>query len=179
MIRGVWTMRWLWIAILSGPWLLACDWRSDDPIALRYATPEIDPGAASVNTEIELSVPEDRWVLFVGGPRLGPAILFWSLLLVATLLALGLGRLPLTPLGWGSWMLLFVGLTQIPVWASLFVVGWLLALGWRRANAAAASIPAAAVLITFISLLLPAFRPDLRHHAGDVRRAFLRRTRHT
>ncbi|MEE8558555.1 MAG: hypothetical protein V3T14_11795 [Myxococcota bacterium] len=114
-------------------------WRSATPISFRYETPEVNPGGPSVNAEIELAVPADRWVLFVGGPRLGPAILFWSLLLVATLLALGLGRLPLTPLGWGSWMLLFVGLTQIPVWASLFVVGWLLALGWRRANAAAAS----------------------------------------
>ena len=25
-------MRWLWIAILSVPWFLACDWRSDYPI---------------------------------------------------------------------------------------------------------------------------------------------------
>jgi hypothetical protein len=114
-------------------------WRSPVPISTRYETPAVTPGGPSVNAEIEVAVPADRWVLLVGGPRMGPAVLFWSLLLVAALLAWGLGRLPLTPLGWGSWFLLFVGLTQIPVGLSLIVVGWLVALGWRRENANAAS----------------------------------------
>jgi hypothetical protein len=92
-----------------------------------------------VNAELEIRVPRDRWVLWVGGPRLGPAVLFWSLLFVALLVALGLGQLPWTPLGWGSWLLLFVGLSQVPVPVSLVVVGWLLALGWRRDNAERAS----------------------------------------
>jgi hypothetical protein len=114
-------------------------WRSPDPIATRYRTAAVDPGVPSVNAEIEVGVPVDRWVLFVGGPRLGPAVLFWSLLIVALLLAWGLGKIPLTPLGWGSWFLLFIGLSQVTIWLSLLVVAWLLALGWRRANAAAAS----------------------------------------
>jgi hypothetical protein len=114
-------------------------WRSPTSISTRYRTPAVDPGAPSVNAEIEVLVPSDRWVLFVGGPRMGPAVLFWSLLIVAFLLALGLGRVPLAPLGWGSWLLLFVGLTQAPVGLSLVVVGWLLALGWRRDHATAAS----------------------------------------
>jgi hypothetical protein len=114
-------------------------WRSPDAISTRYETPALDPGGPSVNAGIEVEVPADRWVLLVGGPRLGPAVLFWSLLLVALLLAWGLGRFRLTPLGWGSWFLLFVGLTQVPVWLSIIVVGWLHALAWRRDNANAAS----------------------------------------
>jgi hypothetical protein len=114
-------------------------WRSSDAISTRYETPAVDPGGPSVNAEIEVEVPADRWVLFLGGPRLGPAVLFWSLLLVALLLAWGLGRVRLTPLRWGTWFLLFVGLTQVPVWLSVIVVGWLHALAWRRDNANAAS----------------------------------------
>ena len=114
-------------------------WRSPSGIAMRYATPEADLGAPSVNAEIALKIPRDRWVLFVGGPRMGPAVLFWSLLLVAALVAVGLGRLPLTPLGTGSWFLLLVGLTQVPIWVSLIVAGWLVALGWRRDHARPAS----------------------------------------
>jgi hypothetical protein len=114
-------------------------WRAPEGIAYLYSTPSPDLGTPSVNTEIELEVPGDRWVLLVGGPRMGPAVLFWSLLVVAGLVALGLGQLPLTPLRWASWLLLFVGLTQVPVWVALVVVGWLLALGWRRQNAARAS----------------------------------------
>jgi hypothetical protein len=110
-------------------------WRSPVGIATRYATPTPDLGAPSVNAEIAVRVPFDRWVLSVGGPRMGPAVLFWSLLTVALLVALGLGRLPLTPLGAPSWFLLFVGLTQVPVWMSLIVAGWLIALGWRRDRA--------------------------------------------
>jgi hypothetical protein len=114
-------------------------WRSPVPISTRYETPVVDLDGPSVNAEIELAVPADRWVLLVGGARVGPAVLFWSLLVAAILLALGLGRVRLTPLGWGSWLLLFVGLTQIPVFLSLIIVGWLCALGWRRDNTATAS----------------------------------------
>ena len=114
-------------------------WRGPDGIAGYYATPAVDIGAPSVNAEVKLSVPRDRWVLWIGGPRLGPAVVFWSLLFVALLLALALGQLRWTPLGWGSWLLLFTGLTQVHITVSIVVTGWLLALGWRRENADRAS----------------------------------------
>jgi hypothetical protein len=56
-------------------------------------------------------------------------------LVVALLAAAALGRIQLVPLGWVSWFLLFVGMTQVPVWLSGIVTVWLLALGWRRENA--------------------------------------------
>jgi hypothetical protein len=48
------------------------------------------------------------------------------------LIAFGLGRVPLTPLKARHWFLLGLGLTQVPIWSSIFVALWLLALGWRR-----------------------------------------------
>jgi hypothetical protein len=86
-----------------------------------------------VNAEVQVTIPQ-RWVLFTWGPRLGPAVLFWGLVVVLLLVSIGLGRVTLTPLKAVSWFLLGLGLTQVPVWSSIFVALWLLALGWRRAR---------------------------------------------
>ncbi len=107
-------------------------WREARGIVTRFDTPQVDVGAASVNTQIELTVPDERWILFLGGPRVGPAVLFWGVLLVILLVAAGLGRVPLTPLKIWHWILLGLGLSQVPVWLALLVAGWLLALGWRE-----------------------------------------------
>ena len=88
----------------------------------------------SVNASLEAALPESRWILAAGGPRLGPAVLFWSYVVVLALLAFGLGRLPLTPLRFHHWLLLGLGLTQVPIGAAAIVVAWLLALGWRKSH---------------------------------------------
>jgi hypothetical protein len=75
-------------------------------------------------------------VLFLGGPRLGPAVLFWGMLLVLAAVAWGLGKVPLTPLKMHEWLLLGMGLTQTPPETGLVIVGWLLVLGWRGQTSA-------------------------------------------
>ncbi|HEX5034517.1 MAG TPA: hypothetical protein VFW62_08565, partial [bacterium] len=95
-------------------------------------TPAISLGSPSVNTEIQLHLPQNRWVLFAGGLRVGPAVLFWSMLGIVILASFVLGQSRLTPLKFHHWLLLGFGLTQVPIWASLIFAGWLLALGWRE-----------------------------------------------
>ncbi|MCT7654167.1 hypothetical protein MBH78_03925 [Oceanimonas sp. NS1] len=51
---------------------------------------------------------------------------------ITLLLAAGLARLPLTPLRFHHWLLLGLGLTQIPLWMAATVVLWLVALGLRQ-----------------------------------------------
>jgi len=103
---------------------------------LRFASSQVDLGIPSVNSEIRFAMSPGRWTLLTGGPRLGPAVLFWPLIAVLALLALGLSRIPLTPLRFHHWLLLGIGLTQVPVWAGALVAGWLLALGWRERSGA-------------------------------------------
>jgi hypothetical protein len=122
------------LPIRPGAHTAQLSWRTPNGIALLYRLPQIGVGAPVVNVDLELALPLDRWVLALGGPRLGPAILFWSLLAVAFLVALGLGRLTLSPLRTTSWLLLFVGLTQVPIWLAIGIAGWLVALGWRHAH---------------------------------------------
>jgi hypothetical protein len=70
-------------------------------------------------------------VLWTQGPQRGPAVRFWSLLAVALLAAFLLGRVAASPLRPHQWMLLSLGLTQIPLPAALIVVAWLFFLVWR------------------------------------------------
>jgi hypothetical protein len=106
-------------------------WREPSGIRAWFRAPAVDLGAPSVNAHVELNVPAGRWVLFAGGPRLGPSVLFWPILLVVAALAVALGRVPWTPLRARHWLGLGLGLTQAPLPAAALVAVWLLALGWR------------------------------------------------
>jgi hypothetical protein len=107
------------------------NWQEPEGIHALLKSSPADLGTESVNSRIHITLPEDRWTLFVGGPRLGPAVLFWGVLIVIVLVAIALGRIELTPLKTLHWLLLGIGLSQVPVWSGLVVVGWLLALGAR------------------------------------------------
>lgn len=107
-------------------------WRTARGMSAMFPTPEVDLGAASVNASVEMSVPQSRWVLFAGGPSLGPAVMFWGLLIIIIAVAVALGRTGRTPLKTRHWLLLGLGLSQIPVYLAIVVVGWLFALDWRR-----------------------------------------------
>jgi len=125
------------LPVNPGPQRVELRWRQADGITARLRSPAVDLGAPSVDAHLRIEVPPNRWVLFAGGPRLGPAVLFWSLLPVMALVAIGLGRVRATPLRTRDWLLLGIGLTQVPIAAAVVVAGWLLALGWRRARGAA------------------------------------------
>ena len=114
-------------------------WRQPGGIQRWFASPPIGMGAASVNADLQIAMPADRWTLVLGGPRLGPAVLFWSLLAVLLLASIGLGRVQLTPVRTHQWFLLGIGLTQVPIWVAMIVAGWLLVLGWRREQASGLS----------------------------------------
>jgi hypothetical protein len=119
------------IPLAPGPHETTLRWREPSGIRALFRGSAVDLGAPSVNAHAELSVPPGRWVLFVGGPRLGPSVLFWPVLLVVAALAVALGRVSWTPLRTAHWLGLGVGLTQAPLPAAALVVVWLLALGWR------------------------------------------------
>ncbi len=118
---------------------------------------------------MQVSVPVNRWVLAVSGPRLGPAVLFWSVLFVLGLVAFGLSRARSVPLRFHHWFLLGLGLTQVPVWMSAAVVGWLFALAWRRERGArlgtlgfdAAQIALAFATAVALAVLFEAIRHGL------------------
>ena len=143
------------ISIVPGRQSIAISWRDSHGIKLRVTTPAFDPGAPSVNAYTIINMPRDRWTLFVAPALLGPAVLFWGLLIVFALFAVALGRFGQTPLHPRHWFLLSFGLTQVPIYWPVVIVGWLLALGWRQRRGASLdqfAFRAVQVLLVFLTL---------------------------
>lgn len=147
------------IPLVPGSQSVVVTWREKTGMGTTWTTPAIDVGTPTVNADIEVNVPQDRWVLLVRGPGLGPAVLFWSFLLVLLVVSVGLSRTTLTPLSTLKWILLALGLSQVPIAAIVFVFGWLLFLGWREKTPELSSgwfnlRQLALVGVTFIALII-------------------------
>jgi hypothetical protein len=123
--------RKLTLPVNPGKQEVFISWQETQAIAAAVTTPLLDLGQDSVNTNLSITLGQDRWVLFVMGPRMGPAVLFWGVLVVIFMLSLGLGRISLTPLKPRHWFLLLLGLSQMPMASAGFVIAWLMLLGWR------------------------------------------------
>ncbi|MFO1462710.1 MAG: hypothetical protein U1F66_02965 [bacterium] len=175
------------LPLVPGTQRVELSWQQPLPLKAWFRSPEVKLGAASVNAETQIHLPENRWVLFTGGLRVGPAVLFWSLLAVLLLVSIGLGRSRLSPLKTHHWILLGLGLTQVPIWASIIVAGWLLALGYRQRQPLAGAIKfdlfqllligwtLAALIVIFVSIhqgLLG--MPDMQIAGNGSSNTFLR-----
>lgn len=122
--------QWVTVPLKPGTQSVSVMWHQLSAFGMLFKAPAIKMGAQAVNAKVTIQLP-DRWILLVGGPDWGPAVLFWSYLAVVVIAALGLGRLTLTPLKGWQWLLLGLGMTQIPVVMALLIVGWLVVLGIR------------------------------------------------
>jgi hypothetical protein len=122
-------------SLSAGEHLLEVSWNHDQPWQLVTATPALNLGANTANLSLSLTMPENRWILWAWGPLQGPVVQFWSLLAVILLAAAVLSRYTATPLGWGSWFLLGLGLMQLHLFGAMFVAGWILLLARRRRQA--------------------------------------------
>jgi hypothetical protein len=119
------------VTLQTGRQMIEIDWQQPGGITVRYQTPDVRIDGRAANVSVVVNLPSDRWLLWAGGPTWGPAILFWGFLLTVLIAGLILGRIKLSPLKSWQWMLLALGLTQVPVPVALIIVGWFLALAWR------------------------------------------------
>ena len=146
------------VPLKPGEQEISLKWKQDLPLgfASRADAVRLPVEAANINSSIQ--VPDDRWVLWAAGPLRGPAVRFWGILLGSLVAAWVLGRMAHSPLKTHEWMLLAIGLTQIPLPAALVVVAWLFILAWRGGG----SFPklpnwmhnSLQVLLAFISLVV-------------------------
>jgi hypothetical protein len=120
------------IPLVPGSQSVELNWRESAGIVAQWRSPALNVGTPTVNATIEVKVPRDRWVLWVRGPGVGPAVLFWSFILVLLVVSVALGRSRATPLKAHQWALLALGLSQVPVVGVAFLFGWLLFVAWRQ-----------------------------------------------
>ncbi len=119
------------VPLTPGSQEILLNWRQDLPLVFQSRAELVELPVECANITTSIKLPDDRWVLWAGGPLRGPAVRFWGILLSSLLVAWVLARLNHSPLRVYEWMLLAIGLTQIPLPFALVVVSWLFALVWR------------------------------------------------
>jgi hypothetical protein len=119
------------IPLRPGEQSISIGWKINAPLGFRATAGEIRLPVESANINTFMRVPDNRWILWAYGPLRGPAVRFCSILVCALIAAWVLGRISLSPLRSFEWMLLAIGLTQVPLPAALAVIGWLFFLAWR------------------------------------------------
>ncbi|MDY7039108.1 MAG: hypothetical protein SV375_23535, partial [Thermodesulfobacteriota bacterium] len=127
--------REILIPLQPGSQTANVEWHQDKISHFLTSGPVVSLGRQAVNARVTFRMPTNRWILWTDGPRLGPAVLFWTYLIVVILAACALGRISWTPLKIRHWLLLGLGLTQVHPLVAIMVLGWLLALGLRRRHA--------------------------------------------
>jgi hypothetical protein len=123
------------VPLQPGGQTVTVEWQEDKNAGFLQGAPLVrigDDRQTAVNAHVIFKMPRNRWILWTGGPRFGPAVLFWNYFLVVLLVGVALGRVPWTPLKTRHWLLLGLGLTQVPAPMALAIAGWFLALGWRE-----------------------------------------------
>ncbi len=119
------------VPLPPGEQRLELQWHQLAPFSFFFRAPLVEVGQKAVNTRITFHMPAQRWILLAGGPTWGPAVLFWSYFIAIVIAAVLLGRVKLTPIKTWQWVLLGLGLTQVPAAMALLIGGWLLALAIR------------------------------------------------
>jgi hypothetical protein len=126
------------LTALPGSHSWTIDWETPEGVRVMTHSPRVTLAAPASNLQLSLRVPQDRWVLYAFGRGVGPAILYWSELLLFVALAWLIGRSGLTPLATRDWLLLGLGLSTFS-WGvfGLFLL-FVAAFEWRARNSAPA-----------------------------------------
>ncbi len=119
------------LALKAGVQQIQLRFEQNNQTAFWRETPKLTLPTTSANLFLQLQLPADRWLLAVGGPAIGPAILFWGMLLLLLAFAMVLPRVIKSPLSKRHWCLLFAGLSTLSLWLPLLLSIWLAALSWR------------------------------------------------
>lgn len=122
------------VPLKPGAQTLQVDWRLPIEAGFWTLADAVGLPVEAANVSTELRPPRDRWLLLSRGPLMGPAFRLWGVLVFAILAAIVLARIPNSPLRLHEWMLLSLGLTQVPVFLALLVVAWVFLLKWRGAE---------------------------------------------
>ncbi|MDR2924831.1 MAG: hypothetical protein LBU76_02580 [Azoarcus sp.] len=115
--------------------------RRQGDIGFLVSSPAIDLGMPAANIGVDASLGEERWIIAVGGPNVGPAVLYWGELCVALLLAFLLAKSGISSLKRWQWFLLVLGFSTFSWMTLLCITLWLVAIDWRGRSESCAQWP--------------------------------------
>ena len=119
------------VTIPAGRHTLEVRWQQSRGMGVFYGVPRVSFSSPAVNVTQQLTLPPERWLLATRGPAWGPAVLFWPYLVFLLGVALGLGRIPASPLTGTQWILLGLGLSVLPATSALIVAAFVFVLAYR------------------------------------------------
>ncbi|MCZ6641493.1 MAG: hypothetical protein O7F71_07950, partial [Gammaproteobacteria bacterium] len=112
------------LPVIPGETDYQISWRNEVNAGLMFTSPQVNLASPANNITLSTQFPRDRWVLLLGGPDLGPAMLIWGVLIVVTLVGVALSRVPGLPLTLVDAVLLAAGLTLCNLPTTLLVAAW-------------------------------------------------------
>lgn len=119
------------VPLRPGAQSIRVEWRLPSESQGWIRTDAVTLPVEAANVVTLINPPQDRWLLLTQGSQRGPAVRFWAILAFSLIVAAALSRVPRSPLKVYEWLLLSIGLTQVPVFLALFVVAWLFLIRWR------------------------------------------------
>jgi hypothetical protein len=120
------------LSLLPGAHQIQLSWIESRGVGVAVRPDKLDLRSPASNITTTISLPQDRWPLYVYGGGVGPALVYWGELIVFLAIAWGLGRLSFSPLRSWEWLLLGLGLSTLSWFVFLGMIVWLLAMRWRR-----------------------------------------------
>ncbi|PLW70604.1 hypothetical protein [Pseudohalioglobus lutimaris] len=100
-------------------------------------TPKVTLPDGASNITLTYTLPQDRWPLYLTGPDIGPAMLYWGvfcvIILGAVLLTVLSRRLPVSiPIGLPGWLLLGIGLSTVNSYGVIIVAVFFFLAAFRQ-----------------------------------------------
>lgn len=120
------------LSIEPGKHDVTIEWRDAQIAGSSNRTATVNLNSPASNIHLKLQVPENRWILYTGGPALGPAVLYWPALLLMIAIALGLAKIKRTPLRRRDWVLLGLGLSTFSWGVLMLVAAWLFVMDYQQ-----------------------------------------------
>jgi hypothetical protein len=115
-------------------------WREKIQAHFPFTPKGIHLAAPSANLVTQIRPAPDRWILFTGGPRMGPAVLIWGLIPMFVLIAFGIAQSTLTPFRFFTAFVFLLGLSMQPLSMGVVIFGFFIAVGLRGKRLLSGSI---------------------------------------
>lgn len=120
------------LPLTPGAQQVQVSWRAPEGMGAWWRHEGLALGLPGVNDALVLSVPDDRIVLAVGGPLMGPAVLIWGALAVVLVLAWFMPRGLPGVMARPAWLILALGVAPVSLGALGVLAGWFALLEARR-----------------------------------------------
>ncbi|HBX73272.1 MAG TPA: hypothetical protein DEG86_09840, partial [Halieaceae bacterium] len=125
------------VSLQPGDQLIGVTFEEDGGSGWLSESPRVELPDGASNISLAYTLPQDRWPLYLSGPPIGPAMLYWGVFCVIVLGALLLNWLNKRlatgiPIGLPGWLLLGVGLSTVNSYGVLVVAGFLFLLAFRQ-----------------------------------------------